>query len=138
MTQLNDLIGLQKRVVSISQHATVRDAAKSMAEANVGSVIIKDGDDVKGIFTERDLLCRVIALRKDTAATTLGEVMSSPIKVCGLDDEVHEVANMLAMEHIRHLAVVEGGALIGVIGLRDLLTAELQEIEEKLRQYQVN
>ena len=125
-------------VIVAAPSNTVFDAAKMMAEANVGSVIIKDGGHTEGIFTERDLLCRVIALRKDASTTTLAEVMSSPIKACGLDDEVHEVANMLTMEHIRHLAVIEGDALIGVIGLRDLLTAELRETEEKLKQYQVN
>ena len=112
---------------------TAAEAAKMMAKANVGSVIIRIGNEVKGIFTERDLLVRVIAAGKDPASTPIEEVMSSPIKSCRLSDDVENCANELTESHIRHLAVIEEGALIGLIGLRDVLMAELNSKDEKLR-----
>lgn len=97
------------------------EAARMMAEANVGSVMIKDGDVLQGIFTERDLLRRVVAKGKDPAATSLGEVMTAPVKTCSLGEDVRDVADRLEAEHIRHLAVVEDDALVGMVSLRDVL-----------------
>ncbi|MCD6365083.1 MAG: CBS domain-containing protein [Planctomycetes bacterium] len=114
-------------VIVATSNTTVQEAAKMMSRANVGSIIVKDGDGIDGIFTERDLLKRVVARGDDPGRTRLGEVMSSPVRNCGLFDSVANIANLLTREHIRHLAVVEDGALIGLIGLRDVMTAQLHE-----------
>lgn len=103
----------------------VVDAAKMMAQANVGAVIIRDGDQIKGVFTERDLLHCIAVGKKDLAAIPLDQVMSSPVKSCRLADDVRQSAKVLQQGHIRHLAVIEDGALVGVIGLRDLLALRL-------------
>ncbi len=112
---------------------TVMEAATMMAKAKVGSVIIRDDGEVKGIFTERDLLVRVVAVGKDPSSTPITEVMSSPVRSCRLGDDVDKCAKELADSHIRHLAVIEDGSLIGLISLRDVLTAELSSREEKIR-----
>lgn len=114
-------------VIVATSDTTVQEAAQMMSRANVGSIIIKDDDGVDGIFTERDLLKRVVARGEDPGRTRLGDVMSSPVKSCGLFDDVTDVANLLTDEHIRHLAIVQDGALIGVIGLRDVMAAQLRE-----------
>ena len=107
-----------------------------MSHANVGSVIVRDSGEVLGIFTERDLLRRVVACRKDPASVLLREVMSSPVKNCRLGDDVQDCADILTRSRIRHLAVVEEGELVGLIGLRDILTAELDSTEEKIKTLQ--
>ncbi len=112
-------------VIVASPEDNVMDAAKMMAQANVGAVIIRDSDQIKGIFTERDLLHCIAAGKKDLAATLLGQVMSSPVKSCRLTDDVRQCAEVLQQGHIRHLAVNEDGVLVGVIGLRDLLALRL-------------
>jgi CBS domain-containing protein len=112
-------------VVVAAPQNTAYEAARMMAEANVGSVMIKTGDDLQGIFTERDLLRRVVAKGKDPAATPLAEVMTSPVKTCHLDENVHDVADRLEAEHIRHMAVVAEDALIGMVSLRDVLRISL-------------
>jgi CBS domain-containing protein len=119
-------------VIVASSDTTVRQAAMLISQANVGSIIVKDGEETKGIFTERDVLQRVVAKRKDPDTTLLGDVMSSPIKSCRLNDEVSEVAGLLTCEHIRHLAIIEDGALIGLIGLRDVMAAKIREQEEQI------
>ena len=119
-------------VIVSSPTSSVAEAVKLMADARVGSLIVKDGEDVVGIFTERDLLCRVVARDRDPEALMLADVMSSPVATCGLGDDVRDVADMLAERHIRHLVVVDGGALVGMIGARDLLAAELRDSQERI------
>ena len=123
-------------VIVADSGTTVSEAAKIMAHANVGSIIIRDSSEVLGIFTERDLLRRVVACRKDPSSLLLREVMSSPVKSCHLSDDVQDCADMLSTSRIRHLAVVEEGELVGVIGLRDILTVELRSTEEKVQALQ--
>jgi len=119
-------------VIVASSDTTVHDAVVMISQANVGSIIIKDGPDVKGIFTERDVLQRVVAKGKDPAATLLSEVMSSPVKSCRLSDDVTEIGYILTGEHIRHLAIIEDGALIGLIGLRDVMAAGIRDRDEEI------
>jgi len=106
---------------------TVREVSKLMAEANVGSVIVREEGAVLGIFTERDLLRRIVAPGKDPSAIPVADVMSSPVQHCRLADDVATCAERLGREHIRHLAVIEDGALVGLIGLRDILRQQARE-----------
>ena len=119
-------------VVIAPSTATVYEAARLMADANVGSVIVQDGEDVLGIFTERDLLQRVVAAGNDPAKTPLSQVMSAPVKSCGLQDDLQACTRRLTEADIRHLAVIEDGHLIGLIGLRDLMAAELSLCQKRL------
>jgi len=139
MPTIEDILTTKGPDVIVAEcRATVSEAAKMMAHANVGSVIVKDSGGVLGIFTERDLLRRVIACRKDPSSVLLGEVMSSPVKSCRLGDEVQDCADMLTKLRIRHLAVIEEGELVGLIGLRDMLIAELRSSEENIQALQPN
>lgn len=121
-------------VIIAAPSQSIYDAVRLMAEANVGSVIIKDGDKIEGIFTERDLLKRVVAKGIDPAATELSEVMSSPVKSCKLADKIIDIGKLLTTEHIRHIAVVEQDALIGLLGLRDIMAAEHKTDKETIEQ----
>ena len=108
-------------VVVAEGGATVLDGAKLMAAGKVGSIIIREDGRVLGIFTERDLLCRVVAAGKDPAGTLLREVMTSPVENCHLADDIQDCGQRMAQRHIRHMAVIEDEALVGLIGLRDIL-----------------
>jgi CBS domain-containing protein len=127
MARVEDILMVKgPDTIVASLTTTVLEAAKLMAEANVGSVIIREGNKVEGIFTERDLLRRVVARRKDPATLCLAEVMSSPIQGCRLEDDLSLCERKLIDGHIRHLAVIEDGALVGLIGLRDIFAAKLR------------
>ena len=119
-------------VVIASRETTVREAVNLMCEANVGSVIVKEGGEVEGIFTERDLLRRVVSPGCDPETTTLEKVMTSPVRSVDLETTISECKDILTHEHIRHLAITENGSLLGVIGLRDVLSAKLEEDEKLL------
>lgn len=118
-------------VIVASLSTTVLEAAKLMSEANVGSVVIREEGQVLGIFTERDLLRRVVAHKKDPSQIQLQEVMSSPVKSCRLNDDIRDCAEELTRTHIRHLAVIEDGALVGLISFRDVLTTQVHNAERR-------
>ena len=121
-------------VIVAAPDNTVEDAAKLMSQANVGSVIVKDGNAVAGVFTERDVLSRVIAKGRDPKVVSLVDVMSSPVRSCGLNDSAASCAEIFKQEHIRRLVVIEEGALIGVIGIRDVMYAELSANAERIKE----
>ena len=124
ITVENILMGKGPDIIVAASTNTVLEAVRLMAEDNVGSVIIRDGDDIRGIFTERDLLCRVVAHGKDPSQTLLEEVMSSPVNACRLGDDIRQCARMLSETNTRHLAVIEEGALVGLISQRDVQAAQ--------------
>ena len=133
MSTVEDILMIKgPDVIVAAPETTVRQAVTLISQANVGSVVVKDDQDVIGIFTERDVLQRVVAKGKDPDTTMLAEVMSSPIKSCRLGDDVSDIAGMLTGEHIRHLAVIEDGALYGLVGLRDVMAAELRDREKEV------
>ncbi|MBN1553650.1 MAG: CBS domain-containing protein [Phycisphaerae bacterium] len=119
-------------IIVASSSTTVHEAAVLMCEANVGAVIIKEDDEVKGIFTERDMLRRVVVPGRNPDTTNLSEVMTSPVFSISLNTDVRECGELFTKKHLRHLAIVEEGALIGMISLRDVLSLELAEDEQIL------
>jgi len=119
-------------VIVMSPLTTVQEAVMLMCEANVGAVVIKRQDEVCGIFTERDLLRRVVVPGRAPERTELHEVMTSPVRGVPLNTDVRECGEILTREHLRHLAIIENDTLLGIVGLRDVLAWELAEDERLL------
>ena len=109
--------------VSVSPHVSVRDAAGEMIDANVGCLLIAEGGRLVGIFTERDLLWRVVGSGKDPDETLIGQVMTSPVRTCSPDDDIAQCFDMLQTSSFRHLVVAEGGKPAGLISIRDVALA---------------
>jgi CBS domain-containing protein len=128
MTTVQDvLMSKGPDVIVAPSTATVLEAACMMAQAKVGAVVVRDGDCIMGIFTERDLLTRVVVPRKDAATVPLCEVMTRQVRTCRLDDDLVKCGEIMTAEHIRHLAVVEEGTLVGLVGVRDVMAARIAE-----------
>ena len=121
-------------VMVATSTTTVLEATRQMAEAGVGSVIIEDSAGADGIFTERDLLKRVVAVGLDPAVTPLADVMSSPVATCGASTTIRDALNTMFEKHIRHLVVEEGGGLVGLVGVRDVLGSLLKEDESRIEE----
>jgi CBS domain-containing protein len=113
-------------VEQVGRGSTVVEAAQRMNERHIGAVVVTDGEAVVGIFSERDLLGRVVAARKDPASTRVGDVMSTPVAVCHLNTSLDECRSVMTAKRVRHMPVVEEGRLVGIITSGDIMAAEVQ------------
>ncbi len=111
--------------VTMNADETVLNAALIMDRLEFGALLITDGD-VFGIFTERDLLRRVVAKQRDPATTLLRDVMTTPIATCRPETSLLECRATLEARNIRHLPVVNNGEICGLITNRDV-TAFIKE-----------
>jgi CBS domain-containing protein len=113
---------------------TVRTAAKKMAEHGCGSILVCNGEQLRGIFTERDLLVRVVAAGRDAARTKLAEVMTpEPDTIDGSEPVVEAVRRMDECCY-HHLPVLEGNRLLGMITLRDVPLEVMVRLQPELEQ----
>jgi CBS domain-containing protein len=112
---------------------TVRQVAQYMSERRVGAVAVLDGARVAGIVSERDIMSKVVARGLDPAHTNVGEVMSRELLVAQPDDSYDDAARKMRQGGVRHLPVVEGDRLIGMISQRDLLQVDLSAKDEEIR-----
>lgn len=127
MHSIRDLL-TRGSVFSTGPATSVLEACQAMEEANVGAVLIcTAAGELQGIFTERDLMVRVIVAGRDPSTTELREVMSRDLYVAESTLRVSEVRGEMRHRHIRHVPVVENGEVLGVLSLRDLLRADLHE-----------
>jgi CBS domain-containing protein len=111
---------------------TVRDATARMAEHACSSILICEGGKILGIFTERDLLVRVVAAGLDPDRTTLGEVMTADPDTIDAKESVVEAIRRMDEFSYRHLPVVENGKVLGVVSMRDLPFEDLVSMQPEL------
>jgi CBS domain-containing protein len=107
--------------------------AEKMAAEGVGAIPILDGEKLVGIFSERDLLVRVVVPRRDPDATPVGEVMTREVVTATLEEHVDFCIERMRKVGCRHLPVVAGDRVIGVLSMRDLLRDELAEQDNEIR-----
>lgn len=124
----------EKGVIQVDSDCTVVAAARMMRDNKVGAVMVVENDSLAGIFTERDLMSRVVAKGLDTKKITVSEVMTSSIATVPPETSVSEAANIMSQNRIRHLPVLKDGKLYGVISTGDILAWKLREHEFTLHQ----
>lgn len=113
--------------------ATVNEAVRTMISCGVGALAVTSGGQVVGVFTERDLMRRVVGESRDAARTLLRDVMTTPVHTVRESASVEEAATLMRTHHIRHLIVVDQrGELLGMVGLRYLLYDLLGVLENKV------
>jgi len=101
--------------------ATVRDVARTMSKHNIGAIAVLDAGKLVGIFSERDVLSRVVAEGRDPDQTQIASVMTTDIVVASPADDINEGLQKMRDCKCRHLPVVQDGTLVGMISIRDLL-----------------
>ena len=114
-------------VVTIGPGASVYDAIGRMVEHNVGAVIVLDGDDVRGIFTERDYLRRIALEGRTSRETKVADAMTADVVTVEPDASVDACLGLMTARKIRHLPVLDGGALVGVVSIGDCVRANAEE-----------
>lgn len=132
-TVRNILDGKGTDVATIAEDASVLDAARMMNQRHIGALVVTRGDKVVGIFTERDVLNRVVAPQRSPADTKVREVMTSPVTVCSHNTTRAECRAVMKNRRIRHLPVVEEDHLVGIVSIGDILEDEGAEQQETIR-----
>lgn len=118
---------------TVSQDATVQEAADIMAESNVGCVMVMDHGKMQGLFTERDLMRRVVHERRDPRETKVRDVMTTEIATVGPELTVGEAMALCTEKRLRHLPVyADNGDLLGMVSAGDLTKWAISEQEHTI------
>ena len=113
----------RKHVLTLGPETLVLDAVKEMVAKNYGSAVIVEGKKIAGMFTERDLLKKVVAQGKDPAKTTVKDVMTIDVKVATIDDDIVDCMRRMSQGRSRHLPIVDKkGELLGLLSQGDFAT----------------
>ena len=126
MATIRDLL-INRTIHYIQPHQTVFEAAGYMAECNVGAVPVLDGTKLVGIFSERDIMSKVITRQLDPMHTPIADVMSTTLRTLAPNSSCEDAMVMMQTHGIRHLPVCDGSTLVGFLSLRDLLRHTLEE-----------
>lgn len=131
MQTLGELVK-NRPILFASKGQSVMDAVQYMAKNNIGAVPVLDGDRLVGIFSERDLMIRCVAKEIDINNTKIEDVMSKYVIIMEAGDTYEECLVIMKQKSIRHMPVIEGDKLLGVVSLRDLMQIDVEEKEQKI------
>lgn len=121
-------------VLCVDQNESVYDAISLMAEVNIGAVLVKQGDTLAGIFTERDYLQKIALKSRSSRETPVRDVMSSPVISARPSDSVDQCLETMTNCRCRHLPIVENDELLGIVSIGDLVKQLLSEKESEIQQ----
>ena len=117
---------------TLQRGATVAEACHMMATNNVGIVAVLDGDRLAGVFSERDVVRKVIDRGLDPARTPVADVMTSRLVVADADEDYQSAMSKMDQANIRHLPVVSGERLLSMLSIRDLMRVALDDRSEEI------
>jgi CBS domain-containing protein len=117
----------------VQRTASVAEAVHLMTSHNVGIVIVLDGDKLVGVFSERDVVRRVVARGLDPARTPVDAVMTRELVVADVDEDYQSAMRKMDQANIRHLLVVSEGRMQSMISIRDLIRVDMQDKGEELQ-----
>ncbi len=119
---------------SVTPEASVFDALKLMAEKNVGALLVMSDGKLRGILSERDYARKVILLGKSSQEIAVRDIMSDKVVCVGPEQTVDECMALMSGKRIRHLPVLAGGQVIGVLSIGDLVKALIEEQQQTIQQ----
>lgn len=125
-------------VFAIVPTATVYEALRLMAEQGIGSLLVKDGETIVGIFTERDYARKIALMGRTSAQTRVSDVMTTSVLFVQPSQTSQECMQLMTSKRLRHLPVVDNGQLVGLVSIGDLvkdIISEQKFIIEQLEHY---
>jgi IMP dehydrogenase len=129
---LNDLIKKKGfEVIAVDQDTTVAAAIDKMVDRNIGAVLIVDEGKTAGMFTERDVL-KCWAKKKDFANTPMKDVMTTDLVAAELKDNLDYAMSIMIQKGVRHLPVLDGGKLVSVLSIRDVVKAQVSNLQAEV------
>ena len=134
MTTVRHLLDRKDRALfSIEPEDPVLEAIRMMADRHVGALLVMRGSELAGIVSERDYARKVVLLGRSSAETPVWQIMSSPVVTVSLDSSIEDCMRLMTERRIRHLPVVDGKELKGVVSLRDVLMHQSAELQRETR-----
>ena len=121
-------------VYSIRPDASVLEALETMAREDISSVLVLEGNDLKGIFTERDYARKVILRGRNSRDTVIRELMTTQLITIAPEHTIADCMNIMTDRHIRHLPVIDGGKVIGMISIGDVVKAIISDQQATINQ----
>ena len=118
---------------AVRRNASIAEACRTMAERNVGIVVVLEEDRLVGVFSERDVVRRVIDKGLDPQWTTVEQVMTTDLVVAEEDEDYQTAMRTMDQANIRHLPVVRGSQVVSMLSIRDLMRVDMQRMHEELR-----
>lgn len=133
MQKVGDLLSVKGNAFfSISPGATVAEAVERMAELSIGSLLVMTDEGLCGIVTERDYARKVVAGGLSTETTRVEDIMTADVLTTGMDQNIDECMMLMTEKRIRHLPVVEGDKVLGIISIGDLMKAIVSDNQRAL------
>src|SRR5579872_4776795 len=135
MTTVRHLLDRKGRALfSIEPEDPVLEAIRMMADRHVGALLVMRATELVGIVSERDYARKVVLLGRSSAETPVWQIMSSPVITVSLDTSVQDCMRIMTERRIRHLPVVEGGRVVAMISIGDLVKAVMEEQQQTIEQ----
>lgn len=137
MATVKDLLADKPPAVhAIAPDEPVLEAIQMMADRSIGAVLVMRGSELLGILSERDYARKVILRGKSSAETPVWEIMSAPVTTVTPEDSVNTCMMLMTEKRIRHLPVVKGGEVIGVLSIGDLVKSVIESQQQEIAQLQ--
>jgi CBS domain-containing protein len=118
----------------VAAPSSTLDAIRLMAEHHVGALIVMRGSALEGIVSERDYARKVILRGRSSADTPVRDIMSAPVLTVSLDTTVSQCMQLMTDRHVRHLPVLEGARVVGMVSIGDLVKAVIAEQRQQIEQ----
>lgn len=133
MKKVSDILSHKgARITAVSPQTTVLDALRIMADQNIGSVLVLEGNEYQGIMTERDYSRKVILKGKSSTDTPVSEIMSKDFPTVTPQDTVEFCMQLMSEKNIRYLPVFESGILSGIVSINDVVRETILTHEETI------
>jgi len=135
MTTVRQLLDRKGRAIfSVEPQAPVLEAIRAMASHHVGALLVMQGEKLTGIVSERDYARKVILLGRSSADTPVHDIMSAPVITVSPDTSVQTCMQLMTDKRVRHLPVIEGARVIGMVSIGDLVKAVIAEQQQHIEQ----
>ena len=131
MSGVKDIVQ-QRELFSVEEHQSVAEVARKMADLHVGAILVLNGDGLRGVFSERDLLKRIVVERRDPESTPVGTVMSTDVFTIDESASLEEAMESMQSHNCRHLPVTRKGQVVAFLSMRDLMNFELAQKTEEI------
>jgi CBS domain-containing protein len=121
-------------VVTMEPDASVVDLLRQLAARNIGAVVIRRGEVVVGIVSERDIVRRLDGQGSTVLESSVADIMTTSVIACAPTDAVDEVAAAMTEKRVRHLPVLDAGRLVGIVTIGDVVLSRTRQLEQDRRQ----